>query len=247
MKKKIIKIVVFLLGLIALSVGIYFIFYACGISDLSTLRAIINDCGVWSWVVFLLLQIVFTVLLCFIPGSSMAFITLGVLCFGADWKTFLLTFSGVIISSAIMYILGRFGGYTLCAKIVGKEDMEKATKLIKEKGQVYYPIMMCCAGFPDDALVCVAGMIKMNPLFFVLSTIIGRGIGVACIVFGISILPYEFTHCTSTNLWDYIEVISICCFWLFLVFFLAYKINNKFFNKKQQKEYNKDKDIKEKE
>ena len=39
----------------------------------------------------------------------------------------------------MMYILGRTGGYKLFIKIIGQDNLDKATKLIKEKGQIFFP------------------------------------------------------------------------------------------------------------
>ena len=93
-KDKIIKITTFLLVIVGISCACYFIFRATGITNIETLREVIASCGVWGWVVFLILQVFFTIVLCFAPMGSMTFITLGVLCFGANWKTFLLCFGG---------------------------------------------------------------------------------------------------------------------------------------------------------
>ena len=43
----------------------------------------------------------------------------------------------------------------------------RSNKLIKEKGLIFYPIMMAVGGFPDDALVCMAGVTKMNLIYFI--------------------------------------------------------------------------------
>lgn len=235
-KKIIFRLLLLLFSIIFLSLLVFLIFYLTGIIEFNdgfSFNIELFD-GIkgywWSYLVFLLLQVIFTTLLCFAPGGSMAFILLGVALFGASWETFLLCFSGVIISSTIMYILGRFGGYKICAKLIGEDSMEKATKLIKEKGQVYYPVMMAIGGFPDDALVMIAGIIKMNFLYFALSTFIGRSIGVAFIVFGISLIPFE----TFTSIWDWIVCISIIAFWVIIVLFVCEKIS-KYLDKRRSK------------
>ena len=236
MKKKIIRIVILLCVLICVSLLVFGVFCLTGIITLDNGISFNLDMfnaikGYWwSWLVFLLLQVIFTTLLCFAPGGSMAFILLGVTLFGATWETFLLCFSGVIISSTIMYLLGRFGGYKICAKLIGEEDLEKATRLIKEKGQVYYPVMMAIGGFPDDALVCIAGIIRMNFLYFSLSTFIGRGVGVAFTVFGISLIPFE----TFDSLWDWIVCITVIAFWLIVLFIVCKKIAKYIENKRKK-------------
>ena len=46
--------------------------------------------------------------------------------------------------------------------------------------------MMMFPIFPDDALVMIAGTLKMKLRWFIPSIVIGRGIGIAAIVFGFS-------------------------------------------------------------
>jgi len=154
----------------------------------SWLVELLKDLGFWKYVIYIGLTSIGTILFAPIPAVSMAFIMVGVGLFGVGWQTFLICASSVFISSLVMYLLGRTGGYKLFIKIIGKDNLEKATKLIREKGQIYFPLMMMFGGFPDDALVCVAGIIKMNLWFFIPSVIIGRSIGIASIVFGLNFI-----------------------------------------------------------
>lgn len=178
--------------------------------------------GKWySWLIFLILQIIFTTLLCFAPGGSMSFILVGVALFGANRKTFILCFSGVLISSITMDLLGRFGGVKVIKWLVGEEDYNKADILIKNKGISYIPLMYLFPLFPDDAICMVAGMLKVNPLFHYLSILICRGIGVATIVFGISLIPYQ----EFTTLYDWLICITVCAVWVIIAFKLATRVN----------------------
>lgn len=169
--------------------------------------------------IFLIIQIVVTTVLCFVPGTSALMIALGVILFGAGWKSFVVCASGVYLSSFSMYAAGRFGGYRLVEKMLGKEDTDKATELLRKHGQLYFPVCLACAGFPDDALVMIAGVMKMNLPFFTASVVIGRGIGIATICFGVQLLP------EITCIWDFIEVATVCAFWLIVVFYLTHKLN----------------------
>lgn len=233
-KVKIIKALIVILLLVAFSSACYFIFKALGISDLETLRKIVENTGAWGPVIFLFLQIICTTLLCFVPASSMSFITIGVLLFGANWKTFLLCFSGVIVSSVLMDLLGRFGLDRVFKKIIGEEDFIKAQELINDYGATYIPLFYLFPLFPDDAICCVAGSSKVNFWFNLGSIIVCRGIGVATIVFGISILPSEVANFTSKNIWDYVEVITILAFWVIVAFYITYRINKIILKKKKK-------------
>ena len=145
----------------------------------------------YGWIVFILLQTVLSVLLCVVPGASMAFIILSQSLYNIPWQAFLLSFTSVMISSFGMYLVGRFGGYKMCVKLLGEEDCEKSLGLLRNKGTVFFPLMMMFPVFPDDALVMIAGTIKMSPAWFVPSIVIGRGIGIATIIFGLAIIPFD--------------------------------------------------------
>lgn len=177
-----------------------------------------------SWygnLVILLAQVVLTTLLCFVPGFSMAFIILLQTLFDSVWQTFIIAFTGVILSSMIMYLTGRFGGYRLCKKILGEKDCERASMLLNQKGAVFFPLMMMFPMFPDDALVMVAGTLKMSLKWFVPSIVFGRGIGVVTIVFGLGVIPYD----KFTTPWHWIIFVSVCAIGLLTVFYLAYRFN----------------------
>ena len=182
-----------------------------------------------GWFVFVLLQALLTMLLCFIPGVSMAFILLSNQLYTNDVEAFFLSFASVMISSFVMYLLGRFGGYRICEQFLGKEDCLKATELLRNKGTVYFPIMMMFPIFPDDALVMIAGTSKMSLKWFIPSIIFGRGIGIATIIFGMSLIPFD----TFTTPYDWIVCITVCAFWIFTLLKAA-----RLFNKKMEEKRN---------
>ena len=238
-KKKILQIGIVFAVIICLAVAIYFIFDYFNITDVETLKKIISDCGEYKYIVFLVLQVVLTVLLCFIPASNMSFIALGVLLFGANYKTFLLCFSGVIISSILMDFLGRFGLKKVFEKIIVAEDLEKAENLINKYGKGYIPLFYLFPLFPDDAICCVVGSLKVNFWYHLFSIILCRGVGVATIVFGVALIPEDVQNFTSTDPREYIQVITVAAFWVIVAFYLATKAN-KFFEKyKEKKDINK--------
>lgn len=237
MKKKIIRIVVFLCSLIAFSCLVFLIFWLTGIItldngisfNLDLFRAIKGHW--WSWLVFFILQVVITTLLSFAPCGSMAFILIGVALFGANWQTFLLCYAGVITSSLLMDSLGRAGGGKAIVILIGKEDYEKAVNLIKEKGISYLPLFYIFPVFPDDAICMVAGMLKVNYRYHLICIVLCRGIGVATIVFGISLIPFE----TFTTLWDWIICLTVIVFWVIVAFYITTKINIYLGKKKKKK------------
>ncbi|MBR4835881.1 MAG: hypothetical protein IKU99_02605, partial [Clostridia bacterium] len=68
----------------------------------------------WYGCVFvILLQVLITSLLSFVPGASMAFIMLVQAMYANPPLAFFVSFTGVMLSSLMMYLIGRFGGYSL--------------------------------------------------------------------------------------------------------------------------------------
>ena len=175
----------------------------------------------YGWIIFIVLQTVLSILMCIMPGAAMAFILLSKALYPTPWEAFLLSFVSVMISSTVMYLIGRFGGYRICAHILGEEDCEKSLTLLRNKGTVYFPLMMMFPIFPDDALVMIAGTLKMSLKWFIPSIVVGRGIGIATIVFGLSLVPFD----KFSSVWHWIAFVLTCLVLVVLVFFAANKLN----------------------
>ncbi|MCR4661709.1 MAG: VTT domain-containing protein [Clostridia bacterium] len=229
----IIKILIIILIIACVTVPLYFLFKYLGITDIEKLQLIIKNCGNWGWIVFLLLQILCTSILCFVPAVSMTFITVGIILFGANWKTFLLCFSGVILASIIMDLIGRFGGSKLIVKLIGQKSYDDALVLIQTKGIVYVPVFYLLPVFPDDAICMICGSLRVKFWIHLIEIFLCRGIGCATIVFGISILPTDLISALKTfdtefifaHLWDYITMITVLIFWIIVLLFVARKID----------------------
>jgi uncharacterized membrane protein YdjX (TVP38/TMEM64 family) len=177
----------------------------------------------WGTLGIVAILSVLTILLCFIPGLSMAFILLINHLYPDPVAAFIISFARVMLSSTMLYALGRFGGYKLCKKLLGEADSEKALTLLRDNGTVYFPLMMMFPIFPDDALTMVAGTIRMKLAWFIPSVIIGRGVGVATIIFGMqTMLPDKSS---DTYAYDWFVLATVIAFGLVCVFYLASKLN----------------------
>ena len=227
-KKKLISVAIVLLIILAISVISLLVLQAFGViyydDDGMKLNNELFDNFIsswYGWVILILIQVVITSLLCFIPGASMAFILLIQAFFPKAWQAFLLAFSGVVLSSMIMYLMGFFGGYKICEKLLGKEDCQKASDLLNHKGAIYFPLMMMFPIFPDDALVMIAGTLKMSMKWFLPSIFLGRGIGVCTIIFGLSSIPYD----QFTTPFHWIGFVVSCAILIVGIFYLAHKFN----------------------
>lgn len=200
-----------------------------GITSIEGLRAVISSCGVWGWLVFILLQILVTTLLCFVPATSMTFIVFSVILFGA-WKGFAISASAVILSSMSMFLIGRFGGEKLAIKMVGEESLKKAQDLIAVKSKIYLPLMFLFPAFPDDALCLVAGITKMRWWEFLLITLTCRTVGVATTCF----LGSDLINWSALTIVDWFVFISVCVIDLYIVYRLADKLEKKIKEKKDK-------------
>lgn len=185
----------------------------------------------YGCLLIILAQVIITSLLSFVPGASMAFIILLQSLYEDPVIAFIVAFSGVMLSSLMMYLIGRYGGYNLGKWIIGEEDCKKASDLLNNRGKIYFPMMMMFPVFPDDALVMVAGTLKMSLKWFIPSIVFGRGIGVVTIVFGLSIVPFD----KFTSIWHWVLFILGCALLICLVFFLANRFN-KYMDKKNNSE-----------
>jgi len=226
-----VKWVILFLIIAAISAGIWLTLNSFGITSVDGLRTLVSKCGAWSWLVFLLLQVIVTTLLCFVPASSMTFIIVSVILFGA-WKGFLISFAGVIISSMAMFLIGRFGGEKVAIKLVGKESLRKAQNLLTIKSKIYLPMMFIFPMFPDDALCMVAGMTKMRWWEFLLIVIFCRSIGVATACF----LGSDFINWKALSVIDWFTFISVCIIDIYIIFKISNMIEAKIKQKKEKEE-----------
>ena len=216
-----------ILGVIALSVASLMILVACNIvyfDDGMKFNAelFMSFKSEWyGWIVFIALQTVLSILLCAIPGAAMAFTLLSMTIYPDPAHAFIISFVAMLIASSSLYVVGRFGGYKLCERFLGKSDCERALGLLHDKGTVYFPLFMIFPTFPDEALTMIAGTIKMSLKWFIPSIVIARGIGIAAITFGLSSVPFE----RFTTPFHWIGFILLCAVAIVAVFWGAHKIN----------------------
>ena len=224
--KKIIKLLIVIVTLATISVGIYLILYACGLTDKETISNWLIKWGELAWAVFILVRVGCTIFLSFVPACSMAFDAIAIMLFGSmlhytPGKVFLICFTSVVLASCIMDVIGRFGGSKAIIKLVGKKDYDSALELVQEKGIVYVPVMYLLPVFPDDAICLVAGATKIKFWIHLIYIVLFRGIGCATVVFGVSFIPEGVRTFTSPYLWDYIQVLTVIVFWVLVIFRVA--------------------------
>lgn len=217
-----VKIALVLLGVVALSIGAYFILRACGITSIDGLRELISSCGAWGWVVYIALFIVCTILLCFVPGTSATFIAVAIVLFGA-WQAFAISTISVFCSSSIMFLIGNTLGEKVAGKLVGQKELKKAQDLIDTKSKIFLPLMFLFPAFPDDALCMAAGMTKMKYWYFALIVLICRTTGIATICF----LGSNIINWAELTITDWFVLINAVIIDIYAVFKISSKIENK--------------------
>lgn len=220
--------------LFAVVIACYIIFKLTGIwekvNSIEKLRAIVESGGVFSFIVFILLQILQTTVLQ-IPAI---FVTIaGTLIFGR-WTTFILSFIAVMIGSVIMFWVGRKAGRKFLNWLTGKEEADVwITRM--SKGKYLFFLMMLFPLFPDDILCVIAGLTNMSFPFFFWTNVIARSIGIACTVFFGSgaVIPF---HGWGLIVWAVVILV------IALLFYLSVKYKNKIdeivkamFSKKRKK------------
>ena len=225
--KKYIKILIVLLVVASISIGLYFLLRSFGLTDVEVLKGWLQKTGPWAILAYMVLRIVCTIFLSFMPACSMIFDLLSLAAFDylPPFVIFLICFASVVITSVIMDLIGRFGGNKAIVKILGQEDYDEAKDLIQEKGMVYVPVMYLLPIFPDDAICMVSGATKMNFWVHLLEIVLCRGIGCATIIFGVQIIPPEVSSFTSRNIVDYLRVGLLIVFYLGLLLYLTRRID----------------------
>lgn len=237
--KKYLKILIVLLVIANISVGLFFILRAFGLTDINLLKDWLKKTGPWAIISYVVLRVVCTIFLSFMPACSMIFdlLSLAVFDYLPPFVIFLICFASVVITSVVMDLIGRFGGNKAIIKILGQKDYDEAKDLIQEKGMVYVPVMYLLPIFPDDAICMVSGATKMNFWVHLLEIILCRGIGCATVIFGVQIIPPEVTSFTSRNIVDYLRVAVLIVAYLGLLLYLTRKIDKwltKFLKKKKE-------------
>lgn len=226
-----VKITLTILAVAIISVAAYFILRACGITSIEGLRELITKCGAWGWIVYIILFITSTTLLCFVPGTSATFIAVAIVLFGA-WQAFAISAISVFISSSLMFLIGNTLGEKVAGKLVGKEALQKAQDLIDTKSKIFLPLMFLFPVFPDDALCMAAGMTKMRYWYFAIIVLIFRSIGIATICF----LGSDIIKWAELSITDWFVLINAVIIDIYAIFKISGKVEAKIKSKSSQKE-----------
>lgn len=217
-----------LIGKIAITIGVFSILALAtfllvkytGIASIDELRAIVESVGIWGWLVFLIIEILITTFLCFVPAITTTFTTASIILFG-PLNALIIGVISIVAKSSILFFIGDKVGEKVAIWLVGEENLKKAQDIVESKSRILLPITFMLPIFPDNAMCIVAGMTKMNYWYFLLIAFIFRGIGTATIVFlGSGIIDYS-----SFSLVDWFLVINVLAIDFIIVVRTAFKLD----------------------
>ena len=179
------RIAILLYILIAVSALSYGLFSLLGLTTVAELQEFIKGAGYYAIIAFILIYILQTIFLQFIPGSGGVLILASLTVFGALGGAIIASMA-IVLTSTIMYGIGRFipeKGYIKLLNIK-QHELDKTRELLNHKKvKIIYPLVMTIPPLPEDALCLVAGAGKMNFRYFMLATYIPRIIGVFSFIY----------------------------------------------------------------
>lgn len=216
---KIMRLILVVLILAVVIIAGYFILKLTGmwekVNSMEKIRDIVESGGMFSFLIFMLFQILQTTILQ-IPAFIVT--VAGALIFGR-WEAFFISYIAVMIGSLIMFWIGRKAGKKFLNWIVGEDEAIKWKKRLSH-GKYLFLLMMLFPMFPDDILCVVAGMTNMSFSFFFWTNILARGLGIFCTVFFGSgaIIPF---HGWGLIIW------GVIILFVAILFYLSVKYQNK--------------------
>lgn len=176
------KTVVLLLKVIALLIPlVLFIIYrkelVAFFSNGEVLEDTLNKLGPFAWLGFLFVNII-QVILAPIPGHAVG--VAGGFLFGF-WGGFILNLIGIVVGSALAFLLARWLGKPIVDLCVGDKAADFSKKIASSKGVKGLILVYLLPFLPDDALSFVAGLmpIKFRTFITIVSLCRSPGILVA--------------------------------------------------------------------
>ncbi len=210
--KKLLRLFLSLTIVILVFIIVYSIFKYTGvwekINSIEKLRKIVESGGVFSAIIFVVLQILQTTIL---QIPSIIVTIAGSLVFGR-WQAFILSYVAVVFGSIIMFWIGRKCGRKFLNWLAGKGESDKWIERMSH-GKYLFFLMMIFPMFPDDILCVIAGLTNMSFKFFLVTNLISRAMGISCAVFFGSgaVIPFSGW---GLIVWGLIGLIIVTLFYL---------------------------------
>lgn len=244
-RNAVLKSLVIVFGLVIIGLAIYLPLKLTGtlnkITSAEELRNIINSSGLYSYLLFFVIQFLQTT---FLPIPAIATTLVGTWLFG-PWITFAISLVAVVLASLFIFFLGRKIGTKLAIWTFGEKTTQKWQSKL-EKGKFVFFLMMLFPIFPDDILCLVVGATtSMTYRFFITTNLITRPISIfsTCFFGSGMIIPFAGW---GIPVWIVLGCLMIISFYLSIKFEPQIEnfINN-FSKKLSKKQKNKETDAKE--
>lgn len=225
--KRWIKILLTSILFIGLTVAMYFIGF-----EGEWIKPIVESAGVFGYIIYILIQVVITTVMCFVPATTFTFTLMASQLFGV-WIGFAISAIACWLSSMVMFTIGDKLGEPFIDWLIGKDSRIKAQNLISTRATILTPIMLACPFFPDDAICMVAGVTKMKYWYFAIVAAFTRTLGVAVTSFiGGSA---ELFNLASFRLIDWIFLINFAIIDVLLIWKGSAKLEQIIKNRKAKK------------
>ena len=221
--KRWIKILLTVLLFIALTVALYFVGFKG-----DWIKPIVESTGFFGYIIYIIIQVVITTLMTFVPATTFTFTLLATGLFGPVIG-FILSAIGCFLSSMLMFFIGDKLGEPFVDWLIGKDIRIKTQERVSGRATVLVPFMLACPFFPDDAICMVSGLTKMKYWYFAICALLCRTIGVGVTAFlGGDILNYS-----SFSILDWFLFINIIIIDIVLIWKLSTKVEE-IVNKRKQ-------------
>lgn len=141
-------------------------------TDEDKMRILLERCGIWAPIVFVILQAV-QVVVPILPGAmGCAF---GVMFFGAFYG-FIWNYTGICIGSVCAFLLARKYGTRFVRKVTGRKFCEKYEHYLERENRFekIFALLIFLPVAPDDFLCYLAGVSKMTLKKFTMIILLGK-------------------------------------------------------------------------
>ena len=221
--KRWIKILLTVLLFIALTVALYFVGFKG-----DWIKPIVESTGFFGYIIYIIIQVVITTLMTFVPATTFTFTLLATGLFGPVIG-FIVSAIGCFLSSMLMFFIGDKLGEPFVDWLISKDIRIKTQERVSGRATVLVPFMLACPFFPDDAICMVSGLTKMKYWYFAICALLCRTIGVGVTAFlGGDILNYS-----SFSILDWFLFINIIIIDIVLIWKLSTKVEE-IVNKRKQ-------------
>jgi len=208
MKKKKVFYSTLLILLIILIVFVSYSLTEIFFSDLHKIRTFILGYGIYSPIVFILIQAI-QVVLAPIPGQLTGLV--GGYLFGV-WKGTFYSMIGEVIGTWLIVLIAKKYGEPIVRKIVSRDVFNRFNKFCMKGGALTLFLIYLFPIFPDDAITFIAALSSLGTLQIVLLALFGRLPG----MFGLSLIGAGIAESDATRAAVIIGAIVLISFVVFL-------------------------------